>query len=76
MQNANIIFYVEFYISEMGDIKQFLNTWCAKNKVSPNYEYGMTGAKHRPRFKCEVIKKKLFVQLCGIVEYDSVKFGH
>ena len=52
----------------MGDIKQFLNTWCAKNKVSPNYEYGMTGAKHRPRFKCEVIK--LFLQLCGIEEYE------
>lgn len=38
----------------MGDIKQFLYAWCGKNKVTPVYEFSQTGAKHRPRFKCEV----------------------
>ncbi|KAH3778151.1 ATP-dependent RNA helicase A-like isoform X2 [Dreissena polymorpha] len=38
----------------MDDIKQFLYAWCGKNKVTPNYEFSQTGAKHRPRFKCEV----------------------
>ena len=50
-------------VSEMGDVKQLLNTWCAKNKTTPNYEYGQSGAKHRPRFKCEV--KKDF--LCKLI---------
>jgi len=41
-------------LQRMADIKQFLYAWCGKNKVTPNYEFSQTGAKHRPRFKCEV----------------------
>ncbi|CAG2229920.1 DHX9 [Mytilus edulis] len=38
----------------MGDVKQFLYAWCGKRKVTPCYEFGQTGSKHKPRFKCEV----------------------
>ncbi|XP_069122246.1 ATP-dependent RNA helicase A protein-like [Argopecten irradians] len=38
----------------MGDVKQFLYAWCGKRKVTPQYEFSQTGAKHKPRFKCEV----------------------
>ncbi|KAJ8300169.1 hypothetical protein KUTeg_021688 [Tegillarca granosa] len=39
----------------MSDIKQFLYAWLGKRKVTPNYDFSQTGAKHKPRFKCEVI---------------------
>lgn len=38
----------------MSDIKQFLYAWLGKRKVTPNYDFSQTGAKHKPRFKCEV----------------------
>jgi len=37
-----------------GEVKQFLNTWCAKQKITPNYEVRAVGSKIRPRFMCEV----------------------
>lgn len=43
----------------MGDIKQFLYAWCGKRKVTPIYEFGQTGSKHKPRFKCEVWRIKI-----------------
>jgi len=42
-----------------GEVKNFLHSWCGKQKMTPNYEVRAVGSKIRPRFMCEVGVKHL-----------------
>jgi len=37
-----------------AEVKQFLHSWCGKQKTSPNYDFRVVGSKIRQRFMCEV----------------------
>ena len=54
----------------MEDVKQFLNTWCAKHKLKQTYEFGQSGEKHRPMFSCEVSRS-----IVKAYEYISMFFA-